>query len=134
MPRKIGSAIPEMIRSMVRPPETEAYPFKPIQLPERFRGKLDIDPEKCTGCAVCALVCPVICITMVDMGTRRVGERDLPIKRPTFDLYTCISCGECVDNCAFKALELTKQFELATSRKQDLVMRKAIEGWSSQHQ
>ncbi len=35
-------------------------------------------------------------------------------------------CGECVDNCAFKALEMTKQFELATPYKEDLFMKKAV--------
>jgi len=41
-------------------------------------------------------------------------------------LSTCIFCGECVDNCAFNALELTKQFEIATPNKADLVMNKAV--------
>ena len=115
-----------MFRVMLEKPTTEAYPYKPITLPERFRGKLDVDPERCTGCQVCAIVCPSQVITMVDMGTRKVGDKELPGKRPIFDLSTCIFCGECVDNCAFKALELTKEFELASSDKADLIMRKAL--------
>lgn len=127
MPRRIGSAIPEMIRSMIEKPSTEAYPFKKIELPERFRGKLDIDPMKCTGCSICAYVCPASVITMVDVGRRKVGEKEMPVKRPKFDLYTCIFCGECVDNCPFGALFFTKDFELATDQKETLVMKKALE-------
>lgn len=72
------------------------------------------------------MVCPASVITMIDIGTRKVGDRELPVKRPIFELATCIFCGECVDNCAFKALELTKKFEMATPNKDDLVMRKAL--------
>jgi len=125
--RKAGAAIPEMFRLMLEKPTTEAYPFQPITLPDRFRGKLDVDPDKCTGCQVCAIICPAGVITMIDKGTRKVGDRELPVKRPLFDLSSCIFCGECVDNCAFKALEMTKQFELATPNKADLMMTKCVD-------
>jgi len=124
--RKAGAAIPEMFRTMLEKPSTRAYPYQKVELPQRFRGKLDIDPDKCTGCRVCQMVCPAGVITMVDIGTRKVGDRELAVQRPVFELSTCIFCGECVDNCAFNALELTKQFELATSNKNDLTMRKAL--------
>lgn len=124
--RRTGAAIPEMFHVMLEKPTTEAYPYKPIELTQRYRGKLDIDPAKCTGCQVCAMVCPAGVITMIELGTRKVGDRELAVRRPIFDLSTCISCGECVDSCAFNALELTKQFELATPDKKDLMMTKAL--------
>lgn len=130
MPRKhsrrgAGVVIPQMFRTMLETPNTRTYPYQKVDLPLRFRGKLDIDPEKCTGCQVCSFICPASVITMVDLGTRKVGDRELPVKRPLFDLASCIFCGECVDNCAFKALEMTKQFELATADKKSLIMNKA---------
>ena len=116
-----------MVRTLFKPPVTKKYPFGPPEVAERFRGKLDIDPVKCTGCGICSIVCPATVITMVDLGKRKVGDREIPVKRPLFDLYSCISCGQCVEDCRFGALALSKQFELAVKDKNMLVMRKAIE-------
>jgi formate hydrogenlyase subunit 6/NADH:ubiquinone oxidoreductase subunit I len=125
--RKIGAGLGEMIRTAFSPPVTKKYPLGPAEVAERFRGKLDIDPVKCTGCGICEIVCPATVITMIDLGKRKVGGREIPVKRPIFDLYGCISCGQCVEDCRFGALRLTKEFELAVRDKELLVMKKAIE-------
>ena len=116
----------EMVRTAFRPPITKIYPFGPSEVAERFRGKLDIDPEKCTGCKVCQMVCPAFAVTLVPAGKRRIGDRELDLQKPVFNLYTCISCGMCVDDCSFHALTLTRDFELATADKDSLIMRKAL--------
>jgi formate hydrogenlyase subunit 6/NADH:ubiquinone oxidoreductase subunit I len=124
--KKIGGAIGEMLRTAAEHPVTKKYPFGPAELAERFRGKLDIDPIKCTGCGVCEAVCPAQVIEMIPIGKRKVGNREIDTKRPIFDLYTCISCGQCVDDCRFEALTLTHEFELATVDKNTLIMDKAL--------
>ena len=122
----IGGALAEMFQSAFRRRVTEKYPFGPAHVAERFRGKLEIDPAKCTGCKICEIVCPASVVSMVAIGTRKVGEREIEVQRPVFDLFGCISCGQCVDDCKFGALSLTKDFELATNDKDSMIMRKAI--------
>ncbi len=124
--KKIGGALNEMFRTAFQRPITKDYPFGAPQVAERFRGKLDIDPVKCTGCGVCEAVCPAAVIEMIHMGKRKVGTREIETKRPIFNLYTCISCGQCVDDCRFGALMLTHEFELATVDKNSLIMDKAL--------
>lgn len=53
-----------------------------------------IDPEKCTGCTVCAKNCPVTCIT---------GERK---KAHVIDQTACIKCGMCKSVCKFDAVRV----------------------------
>jgi len=55
--------------------------------------KYEIDEEKCVGCTVCAMKCPVNCIA---------GERK---KVHIIDQSACIKCGACYDACKFDAIK-----------------------------
>ena len=52
-------------------------------------------PEKCTGCTLCAKVCP----TGAAHGERRQVH--------SIDPKLCIKCGLCVEACRFNAIEIT---------------------------
>jgi formate hydrogenlyase subunit 6/NADH:ubiquinone oxidoreductase subunit I len=124
--KKVGGALGEMFKTALQHPVTEEYPFGRKVVTERFRGRLDVDPVKCTGCSICEIVCPAGVITMLPVGKKTIGNREVEVKRPEFDLFTCISCGQCVDDCRFGALTLTHDFELAVFDKKSLVMKKAL--------
>lgn len=57
--------------------------------------KYEIDPEKCTGCTVCAKKCPVNAIE---------GQ---PKKIHTIIQEKCIHCGECYSRCKFEAITIS---------------------------
>ena len=91
---------------------TLPYPFKPADVPPKFRGKIEFDARKCIGCGGCANVCPPRCIVIEDIGE---------IARITFHLDRCIQCARCYEVCPEEAIWPTDEFETATPEKSDLI-------------
>lgn len=99
-----GKMFREVLRHLTKKPATMAYPAEPAKVPEGFRGKLRFYPEKCIGCKLCMKDCPADAIII-----EKVGDTFEAI----VSLDKCIYCAQCVDSCNKKALEMTKNFELA---------------------
>ncbi len=57
--------------------------------------RFEIDPDRCTGCTLCARKCPAGAI----MGTRRSPHYIVPDK--------CIACGQCLEVCRFDAISVS---------------------------
>ncbi len=88
---------------------TTRFPAELPILPERFRGRPELDVTRCpAGCAECVDACPTEAIR-VDGGL-------------TLDLGRCLFCTACVEACPEGAIRYTHDHRLATSRRGDLVL------------
>ena len=97
---------------------TLPYPFAPHDPADGFRGKIEIDVERCIGCAGCANVCPSRAIVVTDPCT----------ERRIIDYYTdrCTYCARCEEVCPQEAIKMSKAFETATDSIEDLRTRNEI--------
>jgi formate hydrogenlyase subunit 6/NADH:ubiquinone oxidoreductase subunit I len=99
-----GKMFREIFKSLFKKPVTIKYPAEEANIPDRFRGRLKFEPEKCIGCKICVKDCPADAIII-----EKIGEKF----EATVDLDKCIYCAQCVDSCPKKALHATTNFELA---------------------
>ncbi|AIN47293.1 NADH-quinone oxidoreductase subunit NuoI [Candidatus Palibaumannia cicadellinicola] len=107
--------------------ETRMYPDIPIHNTSRFRGRVVLtrDPdgnERCVACNLCAVACPVDCISLQKASTKD-GRWYPEFFRINFS--RCIFCGLCEEACPTTAIQLTPDFEMSEFRRQDLVYEKA---------
>ena len=64
---------------------------------------LELDAEKCTGCGLCATVCPHG-VFVIENRKARLADRD-----------ACMECGACAKNCAFEAIAVRAGVGCATA-------------------
>lgn len=92
----LGQTTPNPVISTLRyfPEEYEAHILRRRCPAGKCRDLVTytIDPAKCIGCTLCALRCPVKCIS---------GEKKKP---HTIDQSRCIKCGQCFVVCKFDAV------------------------------
>jgi Ni,Fe-hydrogenase III small subunit/NAD-dependent dihydropyrimidine dehydrogenase PreA subunit len=89
--------------------QTIAYPDGPARLPERYRGRPVVHPERCAaGCQACADACPTGAIVGVPAA---------------IDMGACLFCGRCEEDCPTGAVTFTRDFRLAANGRDALVVR-----------
>lgn len=105
---------------------TVQYPDEKPVLAPRWRGRIVLsrDPdgeERCVGCYLCAVACPVDCIALQATEDEH-GRRYPEFFRINFS--RCIFCGFCEEACPTYAIQLTPDFELGERQRPSLVYEK----------
>jgi ferredoxin len=77
-------------------PITLRFP-KRVPTPERLRGRVQLNPDRCIGCATCAYVCASSAIEVRD---------DVIACEWEYDAARCAFCGRCADLCPTHALAM----------------------------
>jgi hydrogenase-4 component H len=90
---------------------TLPYPFVKNEPMDGFRGRPVIDGEKCLGCGACAQVCPPRTIFVIDAQDTRTIQ---------VDYSRCTYCARCEEICPAGSMKMTKEFELATTDRNDM--------------
>lgn len=106
--------------------ETVQYPEEKPYLAPRYRGRIILsrDPdggERCVGCYLCAVACPVDCISL------QATEDESGRRYPEFfriNFSRCIYCGYCEEACPTYAIQLTPDFEMTEYDRNNLVYEK----------
>ena len=109
-----------------KPLVTVQYPHQTLKMPARFRGHIELvcDPEtgkpKCFVCKLCEKACPSDCITVE--GVKPEGARRKTVTSYRLDFTKCSLCGSCVEACRDGAIRFSRDYNLASTHKEEFVM------------
>ncbi|QJC31794.1 NADH-quinone oxidoreductase subunit NuoI [Enterobacteriaceae endosymbiont of Donacia tomentosa] len=112
--------------NMFKKRETIMYPEEKVYLSPRYRGRIVLtsdknNNERCVACSLCAVVCPVGCISL-KKSINKEG-RSYP-KFFRINLSRCIFCGFCEEACPTGAIQLIPDFELCEIERTNLIYEK----------
>jgi NADH-quinone oxidoreductase subunit I len=114
------------LREFFKPTVTVRYPYETLKIPPRFRGHIELvrDPAtgqpKCFVCKLCEKACPSDCITVE--GVKPEGARRKTVTTYRLDFTKCSLCGSCVEACRDGAIRFSREYNLASVRKEDFIM------------
>ncbi len=120
----VGMAI--TLRQFFKPVVTVQYPHQTLKIPARFRGHIELvsDPEtgkpKCFVCKLCEKACPSDCITVE--GIKPEGAKRKTVTTYRLDFTKCSLCGSCVEACRDDAIRFSREYNLASTKKEDYIM------------
>ncbi len=89
------------------------YPAEPAKISEHSRGRPSFDFDKWKDARPAAEVCPTGAISLSDKGDSR---------KVTVDYGLCVFCGLCAEASSDQAVCITKEFELATADRRNLIL------------
>jgi NADH-quinone oxidoreductase subunit I len=114
------------IGQFFKPTVTVQYPHDSLKMPKRFRGHIELvrNPETgkavCFACKLCERACPSDCITVE--GAKLDGAKKKSVTQYMLDFTKCSLCGSCVEACRDGAIRFSREFNLASTSKDEFIM------------
>jgi len=112
-------------REFFKPVVTEQYPWVVPTMTDRYRGHIELVGNEetgkpvCVACGMCQRACPSGCITLT--GKKPEGKKKKVVTNYVLDFTTCSLCGSCIESCKFGAIQFSKDYNLASTRKEDYI-------------
>jgi len=111
-------------KEFFKPTVTVSYPYETLTMCEKYRGHIELIENEdgkpnCIVCGLCQRACPSACITLA--GEKPEGEKKKVLTKYILDFTRCSLCGSCVESCNFNAIEYSKEYNLASTRKEDFI-------------
>ena len=100
-----------LFNNVLAGPSTDPYPLGETFTPERFRGKVKIDPNLCIGCGICRHVCTSVAINITP-------REDLSGYDITVWHNSCCLCANCRAFCPMHAVSLSPDWHNAHPQEQ----------------
>ncbi len=100
-----------LAKNVLQGPSTDPFPLGETFTPERFRGKVSLDPDKCMGCGICRHVCAAGAINITVRSDQSGYD---------FSVWhnSCCLCGQCRHFCPMKAITLSNDWHNAHEQSQ----------------
>ena len=86
----------EGIKHIFKRTFTLKYPYQKPLLPRGFRGRHILYMDKCTGCGICAWICPERCISFVPPADGKERPQNPENRFPQYWYARCCFCHFCV--------------------------------------
>jgi formate hydrogenlyase subunit 6/NADH:ubiquinone oxidoreductase subunit I len=95
-PTSVAQAFAEGVKHIFKRTFTLKHPYQRHELPDGYRGRHLLYMDRCTGCGICAWICPEKCITMVNVTDASAYPQNPDKRFPQYWYIRCCFCHFCV--------------------------------------
>ena len=93
-----------------KPAVTVQYPKQKLPMTERYRGFVNLRPEKCIVCLQCTKICPTACLAIT---SKQQEDKKKALETFRYNMELCCFCGLCAQVCPTTAIIMSDIYEIS---------------------